>query len=136
VPLTRLTIVAHSMGGLLARSAHAAGVAAGHSWPASLTELVCLGTPHHGTWLARFAMTRNARQMQQLSRWLQTLAPRETAARRARFTCFYSHCDNIVFPPSTATLPGADNRHVPGHAHVHRACFEGWWQELQGRLKG
>jgi hypothetical protein len=74
--------------------------------------------------------------MQQLSRWLQTLAPRETAARRARFTCFYSHCDNIVFPPSTATLPGADNRHVPGHAHVHLACFEGWWQELQGRLKG
>jgi triacylglycerol esterase/lipase EstA (alpha/beta hydrolase family) len=101
-----------------------------------LHHAITLGSPHHGTWLARFAMTRNARQMQQLSRWLQTLAPRETAARRARFTCFYSHCDNIVFPPSTATLPGADNRHVPGHAHVHLACFEGWWQELQGRLKG
>jgi hypothetical protein len=53
VPLTRLTIVAHSMGGLLARSAHAAGVAAGHTWPASLTELVCLGTPHHGSPLER-----------------------------------------------------------------------------------
>ncbi|MBY0463540.1 MAG: GPI inositol-deacylase [Burkholderiales bacterium] len=53
VPLTRLTIVAHSMGGLLARSAHAAGVAAGHAWPAHLTDLVCLGTPHHGSPLER-----------------------------------------------------------------------------------
>lgn len=53
VPLTRLTIVAHSMGGLVARSAHAAGLAAGHTWPASLKELVCLGTPHHGSPLER-----------------------------------------------------------------------------------
>lgn len=53
VPLTRLTIVAHSMGGLLARSAHAAGVAAGHAWPSALKELVCLGTPHHGSPLER-----------------------------------------------------------------------------------
>jgi triacylglycerol esterase/lipase EstA (alpha/beta hydrolase family) len=123
--------VAHSMGGLALRAWWAAD-----GRDERLHHAITLGSPHHGTWLARFAMTRNARQMQQLSRWLQTLAPRETAARRARFTCFYSHCDNIVFPPSTATLPGADNRHVPGHAHVHLACFEGWWQELQGRLKG
>ena len=36
----------------------------------------------------------------------------------ARFVCFYSHCDNIVFPPSTAILSGADNRHLPGVAHL------------------
>ena len=29
--------------------------------------------------------------------------------------------DNIVFPASTATLPGADNRHLPAVAHVHMA---------------
>ena len=126
--------VAHSMGGLALRAwwAHLGNE---HGHDERLHHAITLGTPHHGTWLARFAMTRNARQMQQLSRWLQTLAPRETAARRARFTCFYSHCDNIVFPPSTATLPGADNRHVPGHAHVHLASFEGWWAELQRWLR-
>jgi hypothetical protein len=37
------------------------------------------------------------------------------------FTCYYSSCDNIVFPVSTATLPGADNRYVNGVAHVHLA---------------
>ncbi len=122
--------VGHSMGGLALRAWWAAD---GHD--ERLHHAITLGTPHHGTWLARFAMTRNARQMQQVSRWLQTLAQRETPARHARFTCFYSHCDNIVFPPSTATLPGADNRHVPGHAHVHLASFEGWWIELQRWLR-
>jgi hypothetical protein len=53
VPLTRLTLVTHSMGGLVARSAHAAGLAAGHAWPKHLKELVFLGTPHHGSPLER-----------------------------------------------------------------------------------
>ena len=35
--------------------------------------------------------------------------------------CWYTNCDNIVFPPSTATLPGADNRLVRGVAHVQLA---------------
>ena len=65
------------------------------------------------------ARTRNAREMQLNSRWQQALVSQEPAQRHARFTCFYSHCDNIAFPASTATLPGADNRHVPGVAHVH-----------------
>ena len=109
-------VVAHSMGGLAVRRWWAE-----RGDDARVHHAVTIGTPHHGTWLARFAMTRNARQMQQLSGWLQTLAQREPASRAARFTCFYSHCDNIVFPPSTATLDGADNRHLSGVAHVHMA---------------
>jgi triacylglycerol esterase/lipase EstA (alpha/beta hydrolase family) len=92
---------------------------------------VTIGSPHHGTWLARFAVTRNAQQMQQISRWLQTLAAREPPQRAERFTCFYSHCDNIVFPPATATLPGADNRHLRGVPHVHMADRPEPWAELQ-----
>jgi len=53
VPLTRLDIVGHSMGGLLARSALAQAAAAGHQWPARLQSLVFLGTPHHGAALER-----------------------------------------------------------------------------------
>jgi hypothetical protein len=55
------------------------------------------------------------------SEWQRALARREPAARYALFTCFYSPCDNIVFPTSTATLPGADKRVVGGVAHVHMA---------------
>jgi len=97
-------------------------------------HLITLGTPHHGTWLARFAMTRNSRQMRQASSWLQTLAARETAGRTARCTCFYSHCDNIAFPAAMATLPGADNRHLAGVAHVHMADRPEPWAELLRRL--
>ncbi len=53
VPLEELAIVAHSMGGLVARSACHAGDTAGHRWRPLLRSLVCLGTPHHGAPLER-----------------------------------------------------------------------------------
>ena len=123
-------IVAHSMGGLALR----------RWWAEQADETrvhraITIATPHHGTWLARFAMTCNARQMQQISRWLLTLAAREPASRASHFTCFYGHCDNIVFPAATATLPGADNRHLPGVAHVHMADCPEPFAELQRWLK-
>lgn len=43
-----LSLVGHSMGGLVARSAGGHASAAGHAWPAKLRSLVCLGSPHHG----------------------------------------------------------------------------------------
>jgi len=48
-----LAIVAHSMGGLVARSACHYGAVAGHGWPRRLRRLVFLGTPHHGAPLER-----------------------------------------------------------------------------------
>jgi PGAP1-like protein len=53
VPLEEMTIVSHSMGGLVARSACHYGEAAGHVWRRRMTGLVCLGTPHHGAPLER-----------------------------------------------------------------------------------
>jgi predicted alpha/beta hydrolase family esterase len=123
-------VVAHSMGGLAVRR-----WLAEQGGPERVHRVISIGTPHRGTWLARFAMTRNARQMQQLSHWLQTLAARESAAHRQRFTCFYSHCDNIVFPPATATLQGADNRHLSAVPHVQMADRPEPWQALLGMLE-
>ena len=47
-PIQELTVMGHSMGGLVARSACHYGRAAGHAWPNYLRKLVFLGTPHHG----------------------------------------------------------------------------------------
>lgn len=117
-------IVAHSMGGLALRHwwSHAGNDARVH-------HAITLGTPHAGTWLARFAVTANGQQMRQGSDWLRALAAREPAGRSAQFTCFFSHCDNIVFPPSTATLAGADNRHLAGVAHVQMVRRPEPWDE-------
>jgi hypothetical protein len=53
VPVEELAIVAHSMGGLVARSAHHYATVAGHAWRRALRKLVLLGTPHHGAALER-----------------------------------------------------------------------------------
>ncbi len=52
-PLKDFAILAHSMGGLVSRSAYHYGTAAGHAWPQQLRKLVFLGTPHHGALLER-----------------------------------------------------------------------------------
>jgi len=53
VPLQGLSVLAHSMGGLVARSAIEQGRRAGHAWVRRLDRLVFLGTPHHGAPLER-----------------------------------------------------------------------------------
>jgi pimeloyl-ACP methyl ester carboxylesterase len=111
-------LVCHSMGGLAAR----AWCAATPDAHARVRRVITIGSPHHGTWLGRFSRMPNGRQMRQQGAWLVDLQSREAALTPAntyaRFTCWYSNADNIVFPASTAMLPGADNRHVPGVAHV------------------
>ena len=125
-------LVGHSMGGLAARA-----------WLRTLAQppaqrvyrILTLGTPHHGTWPARFSHTTNGMQMRLDSPWLQALAASEGAAQRALFSCWYSDCDNIVYPARSATLDGADNHLLQGLGHVHMvyapqvraAC----WQALQ-----
>ncbi|HYW58181.1 MAG TPA: alpha/beta hydrolase [Polaromonas sp.] len=52
-PVQELSLLVHSMGGLVARSACHSGAAQGHSWLGKLKHLVFLGTPHHGAPLER-----------------------------------------------------------------------------------
>jgi triacylglycerol esterase/lipase EstA (alpha/beta hydrolase family) len=106
-------LICHSMGGLAARAWLRAQQA-----DARVHHVITIGTPHHGTWLGRFSPTANGQQMALHSAWLRQLARDEPAQRSQRFTCYYSNCDNIVLPTSVATLPGADNRLVPGVPHV------------------
>jgi hypothetical protein len=53
VPVESLAVIGHSMGGLVMRSALHEAMHAGMHWPASLKQLVFLGTPHHGAPLER-----------------------------------------------------------------------------------
>jgi pimeloyl-ACP methyl ester carboxylesterase len=48
LPIEELTVVAHSMGGLLTRSAVHYAKKQGLHWPDHLKSIVFLGTPHHG----------------------------------------------------------------------------------------
>lgn len=123
-------VVAHSMGGLALRRWWAE--------PGNLRRIqhaITIGTPHQGTWLARFAMSPNARQMRRGSAWLQALHHREPLDLGRHMTCFYGHCDNIVFPASTACYPGAEAHHLAAVAHVHMADHPAPRRELMRRLQ-
>jgi len=52
-PIEELTVVAHSMGGLLTRSAVYYGKQQALRWPRLMKNIVFLGTPHHGAPLER-----------------------------------------------------------------------------------
>ena len=116
-------IVAHSMGGLAVRAWLRDRAA-----DRRVHSVVTIGTPHAGTSMARFALSANTRQMREGNRWLRELAASETCERRRLFTCYFGHCDNIVFPARNGTLEDAQNHHVPGVAHVdmafHRPIFD------------
>jgi pimeloyl-ACP methyl ester carboxylesterase len=114
---SQVIIVAHSMGGLVARA-----------WmrrhgSAQLARLITLGTPHHGTALANFGFGQNALQMRRngvagASVWLSTLADDDAGPQRALITSIFSHHDNIVAPQTSSYLPGARNIEFAAIGHV------------------
>jgi triacylglycerol esterase/lipase EstA (alpha/beta hydrolase family) len=122
-------VVAHSMGGLVVRAWLRAG-AARHG---RVARILTIGTPHRGTWLARMALTPNARQMRVGSAWMNGLASGDEEA--ALFTCWWSQCDQIVFPPPTAVLPGSESREVAGAPHLALCLREEIWRDLLARLE-
>jgi triacylglycerol esterase/lipase EstA (alpha/beta hydrolase family) len=116
----KVAIVAHSMGGLVARA-----------WmrrhgSARVARVITLGTPHHGTSLASFGLGANAAQMRRArgtagaaeSAWLRQLAASEDGATRALITSIYTHHDNIIAPQTSSMLPGARNIEFGGVGHV------------------
>ncbi|AZG44457.1 esterase/lipase family protein [Gordonia insulae] len=53
VPVTSVSLIGHSMGGLVLRSACHTGVESGAYWPSLVRHTVCLGTPHLGAPMAK-----------------------------------------------------------------------------------
>jgi pimeloyl-ACP methyl ester carboxylesterase len=73
VPVEELSLLGHSMGGLVARSACHYAAADGRAWPAKLRRLIFLGTPHHGAPLERHG-NRLQNFVAQLSPYVAPLA--------------------------------------------------------------
>ena len=121
-------LICHSMGGLAARAWLRHNVANDDR----IKRVITIGSPHFGTALstekALLPLT-NTQQMQRLGAWTQQLAKDEPRARYGKFTCWYSNCDNIVVPTSTATLPGADNRLITAQGHISMAFSQRVMQE-------
>jgi len=108
----QVILVGHSMGGLASRAylrRHGTG---------KVARLVTLGSPHHGTLLARLGLGPNARQMRIGSPWLSALSAPLPPASVSIYSCH----DNYVFPQQDcSTLEGATNVAIGGVSHIGMA---------------
>jgi triacylglycerol lipase len=127
-------LVGHSMGGLAIR-AWAEKYIGKDGDTARIHRIFTLGTPHHGTAIAVASHGINGSQMKRFSTWLSENTSRLPNAFAKYCTCYYSHCDNIVFPSSSAALVGADNRHIAGYAHVQLVFSQEIQQAVLGQLE-
>jgi len=128
-------IVAHSMGGLVARAwLRSRATHKRSDGTDEAARLITIGTPHRGTWLAAFARTPNARQMRVGSAWMAALAGKEPPTLPGLITSWWSECDQIVYPPPTGVYPGSEAKQLRGVGHIALTAREEIWNEIRWRI--
>jgi triacylglycerol lipase len=105
----QVTLIAHSMGGLICRS-----YLARHGIE-RVDRLLTLATPHQGTALARIGIGKNAREMQPGSLWLRDMA---SEAIKIPFVSLRNAYDNYAMPQDNQRLPGARDVELPPVGHI------------------
>lgn len=110
----QVILVGHSMGGLVSRA-----YLRRHG-RARVAKLVTLGSPHHGSQLARLGLGENGRQMVPGSAWLAAInAP--GAVPLPETVSIYSCQDNYVMPQDSSRLEGAKMISLAGIGHLEMA---------------
>jgi len=105
----QVAIVAHSMGGLVTRAL------LGTQGDPRIARFVTLAGPHHGTAVALLGLGENARQMRPGSAFLAGLPPLPPDLPTLSV---WSVGDEIIAPPSSSRLGGADETVLSGLGHV------------------
>jgi triacylglycerol lipase len=105
----QVTLVAHSMGGLICRS-----YLARHGIE-RVDRLFTLATPHAGTLLSKIGFGQNSREMTPGSLWLRDMA---TEAIKIPAVSLRNPYDNYVMPQENQRLPGARDIELPPVGHI------------------
>ena len=108
---SRVTLVGHSMGGLLSR-------AYAQRHPERLAAVVCVAAPHHGTLLADFIYGVEAGPPSARCQWLTGVNQRDGERIGVPALNLWSADDNIVIPARSASLSGTPERTLHGHGHM------------------
>jgi triacylglycerol esterase/lipase EstA (alpha/beta hydrolase family) len=109
----RIIVVAHSMGGLVARA-----------WRARLGGqalaacMVSIATPHRGSRLAGLVPGRCAAEMVPGGEWLARLEADEAGLPGVSSSCIFSWHDSLVAPQDSALLPGAQAMELERLGHM------------------
>lgn len=105
----QVTLVGHSMGGLIARC-----YLARHG-KERVARLITLATPHMGSDLSQIGFGQNSREMTSGSLWLQDMAAEPLSVPTVSLRNAY---DNYVMPQDNQRLPGARDIELPPVGHI------------------
>ncbi len=105
----QLTLICHSMGGLIARC-----YLARHG-NERVARLITLATPHQGSDLSQIGFGQNSREMTTGSLWLQDMAAEPLSVPAISLRNAY---DNYVMPQDNQRLPGAQDIELPPVGHI------------------
>jgi triacylglycerol lipase len=105
----QVTLVGHSMGGLICRS-----YLARHGIE-RVDRLFTLATPHAGSMLAKVGIGQNSREMTPGSLWLCDMA---TEPMKIPAVSLRNPYDNYVMPQDNQRLPGARDVELPAVGHI------------------
>lgn len=109
----KITLVCHSMGGLVSRF-----FVERLGGSDRVRGIITLGTPHHGTSLARLLGGANVCQMRRNSGWLDELNAAGSGTPETPLISIYSYHDNIVCPQESSRLEWAENLPFAGLGHM------------------
>lgn len=105
----KLTLVGHSMGGLIIRAYLR------RYGGERVARVVTIGSPHHGTRHAMLAGGSNGRQMRVGGDWLHVLGRERLTVP---FVSIYSIHDTVISPQVSSRLDGAEHRVIARVGHV------------------
>lgn len=108
----KVILVGHSMGGMIARN-----YVQNRGGAANVLGIITVGSPHHGSKLAPFALSTMGRTLLPGSKFLldfnKVAWPQQTEA-----VSIYTRYDNIVLPADSAKMDGARVVELDGMGHT------------------
>jgi pimeloyl-ACP methyl ester carboxylesterase len=125
----KVILVGHGLGGLVARVYVERCGGADH-----VAKVVSIGTPHHGTAVARIVPGTNTAQIRPDSAWLHGLNRDENVLSLTEHTTISSAHDNVVVPHTSAELGQARNIRLKGQGHFSLAFSKAVGDHVYGEV--
>jgi triacylglycerol lipase len=126
----QVEIVAHSLGGVITRMALVE-----HGIAPLVRTAITLGSPHGGTYPARYASTRNTLDLRPDSELVRRLHEAPWPDEVRGFS-FYSHSDLVVLPPESAALEGTEQIDATPFTHYSYLVDPAGWAAVARALSG
>lgn len=124
----QVEIVAHSLGGIISRLAISK-----HRLASSVKTLVTLGTPHKGTYSARYANTDITRDLRPDSDLIKKLN-KKPLPKSVRCVSFWSRNDLLILPAESAALENSEQIDATPFTHFSYLLNPKCWTAVEDAL--